>query len=86
MTDKEKQKVHDLVQAEILDKLEKARMEGTLIGWYTACTTMYEATKDMHSIKAVRKYLKDYAESMKAQIDKAKEMIKEADTTTENQS
>ena len=79
MTDEEKQKVHDLVQDEILDKLEKARMEGTLVGWYTACTTMYEATKDMHSVKDVRKYLKDYAESMKAQIDKAKEMIKETE-------
>lgn len=69
MTDEEKQKIHDLVEGEILEKLEKARMEGTQIGWYTACTTMYEATKDLHSVKAVRKYLKDYADEMKKRLE-----------------
>ena len=79
MTDEEKQKIHDLVQDEILEKLEKARMEGIMIGWSTCCQQMYKDTKDLHSVKAVRKYLKDYAEKMKAQIDKAQEMVKEAE-------
>ena len=69
MTDEEKQSVYDLVQAEILDKLEKARMEGIMIGWSTCAQQMYKDTKDIHNVKDMRKYLKDYAENMKSHLE-----------------
>ena len=69
MTDEEKQKVHDLVQDEILEKLEKARMEGIMIGYQVCCQQMYKDTKDIHNVKDMRKYLKDYAENMKSRLE-----------------
>lgn len=69
MTEEEKKKLEETVAESILPKLEEARNQGIQIGWYTCCIQMYKDTKDLHSVKAVRKYLKDYSDKMKEKLN-----------------
>lgn len=64
----EKINIEEIIKKETENLWKKAFNEGLMAGWFAACVSMYNESKDLHNAKDYRRFLCKKMEDAKIRI------------------
>lgn len=60
--------IKDIIEKETDALWKRAFTEGMMAGWFACCVSMYDESKDLHSAKNYRQFLRTKMEEAKARL------------------